>query len=350
MSVSKSLIKKVRIGIVGAGGGGTNAVANNAHKFAPFDIDFLAINTDEQALQKTRYKKDSGKYFERKLIGKKLTSGLGAGSNPDIGWKAAEEEREWLTSWLSEKKLVFIATGMGGGTGTGSGPYVAKLAKKLGVLTVGISTIPFSFEGKERMENALSGLKTMEKYADLSIVINNNDLFKQHADNTVESTFIAADKLLGDGIITILNLILEDAYINVDFADIKKVIENAKGGFISIAFAKDVDDSGLSNNGEKFDAAISQLLDHTIVPTEMKTATRAVLSISGSTENLKMDYVRYIINSILENVNTNLDIIFGLTNNNELENNVKLSLILTGMDRIVVTENVIDLEEKYFKD
>lgn len=339
------LLKKVRIGIVGAGGGGTNAVANNAHKFSPFNIDFLAINTDEQALQRSG--KNNYKYFERKLIGKKITNGLGAGSNPDIGWKAAIEEKEWLKNWLKEKKLVFIATGLGGGTGSGAAPYVTKLAKELGILTICISTIPFAFEGKERTENALSGLKTIEKYADLSIVINNNDLFKQHSENTVESTFITADKLLGDAIITILNLMLEDSYINVDFADIQKVIKDAKGGFISITFAKDINDKGLKENSGKFDKAVKQLLDHTIVPTEMKTARRAVLSISGPSKILKMDYVRYIINSILENVNVNLDIIFGLTNNNELGNNLKISLILTGMKKMIETNNIVGVEEKF---
>ncbi len=341
------MIKKVKIGIIGAGGGGSNAVANNAHKFGPFDVDFLAINTDEQALAKQAQRKETAKFFQRKLIGKNLTNGLGAGANPDVGWKAAAEDQEWIKKWLSDKKIVFIATGMGGGSGTGAGPFVARLASMMGILTIGVSTLPFEFEGKERMENALTGLKTMEKYADLSIVINNNDLFKKHSNSTVESTFAAADKLLGDGIITILNLILEDAYINLDFADVKKVVKDAGGGFINIGFAKGLSEGGLEENKDKLDKGIERLLDDTIIPTEMKTAKKALLSISGRKEILKMDFVRYIINKILETVNANLDIIFGLTMNANLEDNLKISLILTGMDKLAITENIQDIEEKF---
>ena len=341
------MIKKVKIGIIGAGGGGANAVANNAHKFGPFDVDFLAINTDEQALAKQAQRKETAKFFERKLIGKKLTHGLGAGANPEIGWKAAAEDAEWMKKWLEGKKVVFIATGMGGGSGTGAGPFVARLAAMMGILTIGVSTLPFEFEGKERMENALTGLKTMEKYADLSIVINNNDLFKKYSNSTVESTFAAADKLLGDGIITILNLILEDAYINLDFADVQKVVKNAGGGFINIGFVKNLTESGLEENKEKLDKGIERLLDTTLIPTEMTTAKKALLSISGRREILKMDYVRYIINQILETVNTDLDIIFGLTMNNNLEDNLKISLILTGMDKLAITDDILDIEEKF---
>src|ERR1051325_5022739 len=198
---------------------------------------------------------------------------------------------------------------MGGGSGTGAGPYIARLAKNLGILTIGVSTLPFLFEGKERMDNALTGLKTMEKYADLSIVINNNDLFKKHSSDTVEHTFVKADKYLGDGIITILNLLLEDALINLDLADIRKVVKDSGGGFINIAFAKGIDGNGLDKNKEKFEEAI---------------------------------------NKLLEKVSHDLDIIFGVTNNQALEDNVKISLILTGMDKIVLTDDIKDIEEKYF--
>lgn len=350
MAESKKPIRKIKIGIIGAGGGGTNAIANNAHKFVPFDVSFLAINTDIQALEKQKKgsKRDNSKFFERKLIGRRLTRGLGAGSNPDIGWKAAAEDREWIEKWLSDKKLVFIATGMGGGSGTGAGPYIARLAKNMGILTIGVSTLPFLFEGKERMDNALTGLKTMEKYADLSIVINNNDLFKKHSSDTVEHTFAKADKYLGDGIITVLNLLLEDALINLDLADIRKVVKDSGGGFINIAFAKGIDESGLDSNKEKFEKAISSLFDLTFIPSDVKTATKALLSISGSPNILKMEYVRFIVNKILATVSHDLDIIFGVTNNPALEDNVKISLILTGMDKIVLTDDVKDIEEKYF--
>lgn len=344
---NRKMIKKVKIGIIGAGGGGTNAVANNAHKFAPFNIDFLAINTDEQALIKQAQKRETARFFQRKLIGKNLTDGLGAGAIPSIGWKAAAEDKAFLEKWLSDKKIVFIATGLGGGTGTGAAPYCARLATMMGILTVSISTLPFEFEGKERMENALTGLKTLEKYSDLSIIINNNDLFKKHSSDTVESTFNAADRLLGDGIITILNLILEDAYINLDFADIRKVVSGAGGGFINIGFAKGISSTGLSDNQEKLADAVERLLDSTLIPSEMRTAKRALLSISGARDNLIMDYVRFIINSILEIVNPELDVIFGLTINESLEDNLKISLILTGMDKLSITDDIQDIEEKY---
>ncbi len=345
---TRKMIKKVKIGIVGAGGGGANAVANNAHKFGPFDVDFLAINTDEQALAKQAQRRETARFFQRKLIGRNITNGLGAGANPDIGWKAIAEDQQWIRKWLADKKIVFIATGMGGGSGTGAGPHVAKIASMMGILSIGVSTLPFEFEGKERMENALMGLKTMEKYADLSIVINNNDLFKKYSDSTVESTFVAADKLLGDGIITILNLILEDAYINLDFADVKKIVKNSGGGFINIGFARGITENGLEENKDKIIKGVERLLDDTIIPSEMKTAKKALLSISGRKEILKMDYVRFIINKILEHVNPNLDIIFGLTMNPNLEENLKISLILTGMDKLAITENIKDIEEKYF--
>ncbi len=157
------MIKKVKIGIVGAGGGGANAVANNAHKFGPFDVDFLAINTDEQALAKQAQRRETARFFQRKLIGRNITHGLGAGANPDIGWKAIAEDQQWIRKWLADKKIVFIATGMGGGSGTGAGPHVAKIASMMGILSIGVSTLPFEFEGKERMENALMGCKTKKE-------------------------------------------------------------------------------------------------------------------------------------------------------------------------------------------
>ncbi len=337
---------RTRIGILGAGGGGTNAIANNAHKFAPFDLDFLAINTDKQALL-SKASQEKGKFFKRYLIGKNLTKGLGAGANPQIGWNAAKEDREFLEQWLSDKRMIFIATGMGGGSGTGAGPYVARLAKMMGVLTVAISTLPFDFEGRERMENALIGLKTIEKYSDLSIVINNNDLFKLNGKDTAEAAFQAADKLLGDAIVTILSLLLEDAYINLDFADVKKVVQDSGAGYINIGFIRGVNDEGLESNEEKIEKGVRELLTNALVTVEMNTAKKALLSISGPEEILRMDYVRYIINKILQEVNPELDIIFGLTINNRLEDNLKMSLILTGMDKLRITDGVKTIEEMH---
>ena len=208
-----------RIKVVGVGGGGCNAV-NRMIDSGVKGVNFMAINTDKMDLAKCK--------AETKLqIGEKLTKGLGAGGNPDVGQKSAEENLEDITKFIGESDMVFITAGMGGGTGTGAAPIIAKVAKDSGALTVGVVTKPFSFEGKKRSEHAELGVKYLKKYVDSLVVVPNDKLLLQSEANTsLLDAFTMADEVLKQGVQGISDIITDDALINLDFADVQTVMKD----------------------------------------------------------------------------------------------------------------------------
>ena len=217
----------VDIKVIGCGGGGVNAV-NNMVDLGISGVDFVALNTDAQALitSPANIKLD---------IGRNVTKGLGAGSDPELGKAAAEENFEDIKDIVFGTDMVFVTAGMGGGTGTGSAPIVAKAAKEVGALTIGIVTTPFNFEGKQRMSKALAGIESLKSEVDTIIVIPNDNLLKMlDPDISMKDAFQEVDLILLKGIASITDLITTPGIINVDFADVKKIIKDAGTAFMGI--------------------------------------------------------------------------------------------------------------------
>ena len=222
-----------RIIVVGVGGAGNNAV-NRMIDETITGVEFIGVNTDKQALQLCK----APKLLQ---IGEKLTNGQGAGSNPEIGRKSAEENRNQIAKALEDADMVFITAGMGGGTGTGAAPLVAKVAKEEGALTVGVVTRPFTFEGRRRANNAAEGIDELKKYVDSLIIVSNDNLLEVIGRKPIEEAFQAADNVLRQGVQTISDLIAVPALINLDFADVRSVMQNQGRALIGIGMAEGED-------------------------------------------------------------------------------------------------------------
>ena len=220
-----------QIKVVGCGGGGNNAV-NTMVRAGLKGVEFIAINTDAQALLTS----DADVKIQ---IGEKLTKGLGAGADPEIGRKAAEESEDEIAAALKGADMVFVTAGMGGGTGTGSAPIVAKIARELGILTVGVVTKPFSFEGKLRLENAVKGIDALKEGVDTLITIPNDKLFEIAQKNTLlTDAFAMANDVLKQGVQSISDIIVGQGFINLDFADVKTIMKNSGYAHMGIGIAK----------------------------------------------------------------------------------------------------------------
>ena len=230
MQIENECVDGIVIKVVGVGGGGGNAV-NRMIRADVHGVEFIAINTDIAVLNLS--------LAEQKIqIGEKATQGKGAGANPDVGAKAAEESRDLIVDAIKTADMVFITSGMGGGTGTGAAPVVASIAKELGILTVGIVTKPFSFEGKKRMVQAEQGLEQLKEYVDSLIIISNNKVLEVIGHIPFEDAFKEADNILRQGVQTITDLIAVPAMINLDFADIKSVMEGQGSALFGIGMAE----------------------------------------------------------------------------------------------------------------
>lgn len=303
-----------RIKVVGVGGSGKNAV-NHMVSSQVQGVEFIAINTDAQDLQNSLAK--------RKIhIGKNLTRGLGTGMNPDLGRRAAEETKEEIQEVLKGADMVFIAGGMGGGTGTGAAPVVAQTAKELGALTVGVVTRPFSFEGAQRGRLADAGLDELRKQVDALIVIPNDRLLAIVDKNTtVKSAFAMCDDVLRQAVVGISDLITTPGEINVDFADIRSVMENAGSALMGIGTA-----SGDKRAEEAAKAAInSPLLDISI-----HNAKGVLFAVAGG-EDLGMLEIQEAARIITESIDPNARVIFGTIHDSSLKKNeIKVTVIATG--------------------
>lgn len=307
--------QKPSIKVIGVGGGGGNAV-NRMIENEVQGVEFVAINTDAQVLRLS--KADS-----RIQIGKMLTRGLGAGADPDIGRRAAIESEDEIRELLSDTDMVFITAGMGGGTGTGAAPVIARISREMGCLTIGIVTKPFSFEGRRRVATALEGLDALKPYVDTLIVVPNDRLlYVVDRSTSMLEAFREADNVLRQGVQGIAEIITVPGLINVDFADIKTVMKDKGTALMGIGIA-----SGENRAIEATKKAIhSPLLDASI-----DGATDAVVNIASG-----IDIALWEVNEAVEAIqaasSTEINIIYGTTINQDIEDEIIVTVIATGFD------------------
>ncbi|MCP2730862.1 cell division protein FtsZ [Limnofasciculus baicalensis] len=302
-----------RIKVIGVGGGGGNAV-NRMIAAQVAGVEFWSINTDSQALSQSGAPK-------RLQVGQKLTRGLGAGGNPAIGQKAAEESRDEIAQALEGSDLVFITAGMGGGTGTGAAPIVAEVAKEMGALTVGIITRPFTFEGRRRTSQADEGIAALQSRVDTLIIIPNNKLLSVISEQTpVQDAFRIADDILRQGVQGISDIITVPGLVNVDFADVRAVMADAGSALMGIGIG-----SGKSRATEAAVAAISSPL----LESSIEGARGVVFNITGGTD-LTLHEVNAAAETIYEVVDPNANIIFGAVIDDKLQGEIRITVIATG--------------------
>ena len=303
----------VSIKVIGVGGGGNNAV-NRMISTNIRGVEFVAINTDSQVL-------DSSCAAKKIIIGDKVTRGKGAGANPEIGKKSAEESIEEIRNVLDGAHMVFITAGMGGGTGTGAAPVVAKAAKEMGILTVGIVTKPFRFEGGRRMQQAEAGIAELSKYVDSLIVIPNERLKQVEDTNiTLANAFEIADDVLRRGVQSVSELINVPGFVNLDFADVTTIMKNAGYAHMGVGKAKGTDKAQLAAM-----AAISSPL----LETSIAGATGVLVSITAS-EDIQLDEVEIASQMIHEEAHPDATIIWGAAFDPTLVDEIKVTIIATG--------------------
>ena len=307
----------VNIKVAGVGGGGNNAV-NRMISTNIRGVEFIAVNTDAQAL-------DTSCAAKKIVIGEKITKGKGAGSNPEVGKRSAEESIESIKAALNGADMVFITAGMGGGTGTGAAPVIAKAARELGILTVGIVTKPFSFEGKRRFSQAESGVAELSKYVDSLIVIP-NDRLRQVEDTriTLANAFEIADDVLRRGVKSISEVINVPGFINLDFADVTAIMKDAGYAHMGVGVAKGSDKAQLSAM-----AAISSPL----LETSITGATGVLICITAS-EDVTLDEVVTASQMIQEEAHPDANIIWGATFDPTLEDEMRVTIVATGFDKM----------------
>ncbi len=306
---------KTKIKVIGVGGAGKNAIDHMIEN-AVHGVEFIVANTDAQDLK-------ASKCHNRLLIGKTKTHGQGAGANPEIGRAAALESEDDIHEIIGDAEMVFITCGMGGGTGTGAAPVIARIAREHGCLTVGICTKPFMFEGPVRMNNAVAGLEELRQYVDTLIVIPNQRLLQIVTNTTtVLDAFREADNVLRKGVQGIAEIIAVSGLINVDFADVKTVMANKGTALMGIGIAK-----GENRAVQAARNAIhSQLLEVTI-----NGATDAIVNITA-TQDLSLKEVDIAIAEVRNNCGKDLNIIYGTTINNDLGDEMVITVIATGYE------------------
>ena len=304
-----------KIKVIGVGGGGCNAV-NRMIESGVKGVDFIVANTDLQVL-------NSSLAPVKIQIGTALTNGLGAGANPNVGKEAALESKNEIEQALEGADMVFVTCGMGGGTGTGASPVIAQIAQDMGALTVGIVTKPFSFEGKKRMEQAISGLEELKKHVDTLIVIP-NDRLRDLIDKTTPllESFKEVDNVLRRGVQSISDLIAVAGLINLDFADVKAVMQKRGNALIGIGI-------GVGEN-RAADAA-KQAVESPLLETSISGATDAIINVTGGS-NLTFFEVEEAAEIIRTSANTDMNTIFGAVINENLNDEIIVTVIATGFD------------------
>ncbi len=305
----------VNIKVVGVGGGGSNAV-NRMIASGLKGVEFIAINTDKQALKKSVADKQLA-------IGEKLTNGFGAGSNPDIGKRAADEAYAEVKQLLDGADMVFLTAGMGGGTGTGATPIVAKAAREMDILTVGVVTTPFGFEGKRRMAQADEGIREISQYVD-SLVVIPNERLKLVADSriTLANAFSEADDVLRRGVQSISDLINVPGFINIDFADVTSVLANSGVAYMGM---------GRANGKDKAQEAAQMAISSPLLETSIKGAHGVIISISASPD-VGLEDVDLASTMIANECNSDASVIWGVAFDHELEDEMRITIIAANFD------------------
>lgn len=312
------------IKVIGVGGAGNNAV-NRMVDAGITSAYFVAINTDKQVLLMS-------KANQTIQIGTEITRGLGAGAKPEVGSAAAEESKQEIINMLKGSNLVFITAGLGGGTGTGAAPVVAKLAKEMGILTVGVVTKPFAFEGPKRAENAEKGLEELRKYVDTLVIIPNEKLFKiLKKDTPLVDAFRYADDVLRQGIQGVSELIVKPSLINLDFADVSTIMKDKGLAHMGI---------GRGRGENKTIEAVRQAVTSQLLETSIEGATGLLINISGGLD-LTLSEIYEAVDLVRDVADKNCNIIFGATINEDIKGESQVTVIATGFDMEDDPENFV---------
>ncbi|MBR3560462.1 MAG: cell division protein FtsZ [Oscillospiraceae bacterium] len=305
----------VKIKVIGVGGGGNNVV-NRMVRSGSHGVDFVAVNTDKQALNVS-----SATY--KIQIGEKLTHGQGAGSDPEVGRKSAEESRAQISKALEDTNMVFITAGMGGGTGTGGAPIVAEIAREAGILTVGVVTKPFGFEGRRRMQQAEKGIEALRDKVDSLVIIPNERLkFATDQKITFANAFEIADDVLRQAVQSISDLIRETGFINLDFADVTAVMKDAGLAHMGV---------GRAAGKNKAEEAAKMAISSPLLETSINGAHGVLINVTGSAD-IGLDEVEQAASLVQAAVHPDANTIFGATFDETLDDEIRVTVIATGFD------------------
>ncbi|MFH1052880.1 MAG: cell division protein FtsZ [Candidatus Woesearchaeota archaeon] len=306
-------LQRATIKVVGTGGGGNNTI-DRIKDVGIAGVEAIAINTDAQDLLFTNADK-------KILIGKDITRGLGAGSNPKIGEEAAKENEHEIKRVLTGADMVFITCGLGGGTGTGSAPVIAEIGKKLGALTVGVVTLPFTMEGNRRYQNAIIGLEKLETILDTLIVIPNDKLLELAPDLPINTAFKVADEILTNAVKGIAELVTKAGLVNLDFADIRAVMGDGGVALIGV---------GESDSENRAIEAVEKALNNPLLDADISGATGALINVAGGSD-MTLDEARRVVETVSERLNNDATIIWGAQIYEDLQNTIRTMLIITGV-------------------
>ena len=323
------LIKKqtAKIKVLGVGGGGNNSLSR-MREIGIKGGELIAVNTDAQDLLYANAD-------QKVLIGKELTQGLGAGSNPKVGQEAAKESESELKKKLSGSDMIFITCGMGGGTGTGAAPVIASIAKKQGALTIGIVTVPFTIEGQKRVENAMEGLERMESVVDTLIVIPNDKLLELAPDLPLHTAFKIADEILTNAVKGVTELVTSSGLVNLDFADIKAVMVN--GGVSLIGM-------GESDVENRSTDAVEKAITNPLLDVDISNASGALVNVVGG-PNMSLDECKTIIEYVSERLSPEAKIIWGAQIAEDMDKSMRVLIIVTGVKSSQILGNQGSIED-----
>ncbi len=311
----EELLKKqtTKIKVVGIGGGGGNSLSR-MREIGIKGGEFIAINTDAQDLLYTNSD-------QKILIGRELTQGLGAGSNPRIGEEAARESESEIRKKMMGSDMIFITCGLGGGTGTGAAPIIASLAKKQGALTIGVVTLPFTIEGKKRIENAMDGLERLESVVDTLIVIPNDKLLELAPELPLHTAFKIADEILTNAVKGITELVTVPGLVNLDFADVKAVMID--GGVSLIGM-------GESDSTQRAIDAVEKAINNPLIDVDISSATGALVNIVGG-KDMTLDECKQIVETIGNRLSSDAKLIWGAQTSEDMDKSIRVLLIVTGV-------------------
>lgn len=311
----EEIIKKqaARIKVIGVGGAGNNTISR-MREVGIRGGEIIAVNTDAQDLLYTNAD-------HKILIGREISKGLGAGSNPRIGAEAAREQASEIKKIFDNCDMVFITCGLGGGTGTGAAPVIAEIAKKSGALTIGVVTLPFTVEGKKRIENANEGLERMESIADTLIVIPNDKLLELAPDLPLPTAFKVADEILTNSVKGITELVTRSGLVNLDFADIKAIMSGGGVSLIGI---------GESDSSSRAKEAVERALNNPLLDVSVKNANGALINVLGGNDLTLEDY-KVVVGAVADTLSPDAKIISGAQISKDLEGSIRVMLIITGV-------------------
>ncbi len=320
--------QRATIKVVGTGGAGNNTI-NRITEVGVVGAETVAVNTDAQDLLYTTADK-------KILIGKDVTRGLGAGSNPKVGEEAAHENEQDIKHSIQGADMVFITCGLGGGTGTGSAPVIAEIAKKSGALVVGVVTIPFSVEGQRRYENAVIGLERMENIVDTLIVIPNDKLLELAPDLPLHTAFKVADEILTNAVKGIAEMVTKAGLINLDFADIRAVMTGGGVALIGV---------GESDSENRAIEAVEKAVSNPLLDVDISGANGALINVSGGTD-MTLDEARRVVEAISEKLDEDAKLIWGAQISEDMQNSIRAMLIVTGVKSSQIFGSGIRVSER----